>query len=147
MAKEIKTEILILASPEKVWNILTDFKIYPNWNPFIKFISGDPKAYRSINVTIQPPEKKAMKFSPKVLVYNLNKEFRWKGHFIIPGIFDGEHIFELINNKNGSTTFIQREVFGGILVPLLTKMLDVNTKNGFNLMNEKLKEQAESTKF
>jgi len=29
-AKEIKTEILINATPEKVWAILTDFENYPN---------------------------------------------------------------------------------------------------------------------
>ena len=39
MAKEIKTEILINATPEKVWSILTSFDNYPNWNPFIKSIT------------------------------------------------------------------------------------------------------------
>jgi hypothetical protein len=38
MAKEIKTEILINATPEKVLSILTIFDNYPNWNPFIKSI-------------------------------------------------------------------------------------------------------------
>ena len=36
MKKEIKTEILIKASPQIVWSILTDFENYPHWNPFIK---------------------------------------------------------------------------------------------------------------
>ena len=40
MAKEIKTEILINAAPEKVWSILTNFEKYPDWNPFIKSING-----------------------------------------------------------------------------------------------------------
>ena len=43
MAKEIKTEILINATPEKVWTILTNFDNYPNWNPFIKSIKGEVK--------------------------------------------------------------------------------------------------------
>ena len=51
--------------------------------------------------------------------------------------------FELIDNKNGTTTFIQSEKFKGILVPLFKKMLDYNTVNGFNAMNKKLKELAE----
>ena len=37
MAKEIKTEILINAIPEKVWSIFTNFDNYPNWNPFNSF--------------------------------------------------------------------------------------------------------------
>lgn len=51
--------------------------------------------------------------------------------------------FELINNNNGTTTFIQSENFKGILVPLFKKTLNTNTTNGFKLMNQKLKELAE----
>jgi len=84
-----------------------------------------------------------MTFKPKVLAVEPNKEFRWKGHLLIPGLFDGEHIFELIDNGNGSITFVQREQFKGILVPLFKKMLDNNTKRGFEQMTAKLKELAE----
>ena len=147
MTKEIKTEILIHASPEKVWNILTDFNSYSSWNPFITSIRGETKAGNSIHVQIIPPGKKGMRLQPTVIAFIKNREFRWKGSIFIPGIFDGEHIFELIDNQNGSTTFIQRELFGGILIPFFTKMLDVNTVNGFKLMNEKLKQEAEKLRL
>jgi hypothetical protein len=39
--------------------------------------------------------------------------------------------------------FIQREIFSGLLVPLLKKMLDDNTKRGFEMMNSKLKDKCE----
>jgi hypothetical protein len=78
-----------------------------------------------------------------VLAFEENKEFRWLGHLLFPGLFDGEHSFELIDHGNGTTTFIQKETFNGILVPFFSNMLDVNTVNGFRLMNEKLKERAE----
>jgi hypothetical protein len=143
MAKEIKTQIRIEASPKKVWEILTDFNKYPDWNPFIKSIKGVVAVGNKIVARIEPPEAKGMTFKPKVLAFNKNKEFRWIGHLIIKGLFDGEHKFELIDNEDGSTTFIQSEKFEGILVPLFKKMLDKNTVNGFNRMNEKLKELAE----
>ena len=143
MAKEIKTEILINATPGKVWSILIDFDKYPDWNPFIKSITGKVLVSNKITVRLEPPGAKGMTFKPKVLAFETNKEFRWIGHLFFLGLFDGEHIFELIDNGNGTTTFIQREKFGGILVPLFKKMLDGNTLNGFNLMNKKLKELAE----
>ncbi|MFZ4545382.1 MAG: hypothetical protein ACOYOA_15120 [Saprospiraceae bacterium] len=71
------------------------------------------------------------------------KEFRWIGHLLFKGLFDGEHKFELIDNGNGTTTFRQSEKFNGILVPLFKKMLDINTRNGFMAMNEQLKNRAE----
>lgn len=143
MAKEIKTEILINATPEKVWAILTNFDNYPNWNPFIKSIKGQVSVGNKIIVKLEPPEAKGMTFKPKVLAFESSKECRWLGHLLFPGLFDGEHKFELIDNGNGTTTFKQSEKFKGILVPLFKKMLDKNTTNGFNLMNQKLKELAE----
>lgn len=141
--KEIKTEILINASPEKVWAILTNFENYPQWNPFIKSIQGNPIVGEKIIARIEPPEANGMTFKPKVLVFEENKKFSWLGHLLFTGLFDGEHIFELIDNGNGTTTFIQREKFKGILVPLFKKQLDNNTTQGFNEMNQKLKELAE----
>jgi len=141
--KEIRTEVLINASPNKVWNFFSDFKHYPEWNPFIHFIHGDVSVGNVVKIKLTPPDAKPMIFKPKVLKVSPNIELRWLGHLIIPGLFDGEHIFEFIDNKNGTTTFIQREIFTGILVPLLKKMLDDNTKRGFELMNMKLKEKCE----
>jgi len=143
MAKEIKTEILIHATPEKVWSILTNFGNYPNWNPFIKSINGELKVGNKITARIEPPEANGMTFKPRILTFETNKELSWLGHLIIPGLFDGNHKFELIDNGNGTTTFIQSENFKGILVPLLKKQLDNNTKRGFVEMNKKLKELAE----
>ncbi len=143
MAKEIKTEIVIKAIPEKVWTVLTDFNNYPKWNPFVKLVIGEISVGKKITVRLEPPEAKGMTFNPKVLAFDVNQEFRWIGHLLFPGLFDGEHKFELIDNKNGTTTFVQSEKFNGILVPFFNKMLDNNTTNGFNCMNQKLKEIVE----
>lgn len=143
MKKEIRTKILIAASPEKVWSILTDFKNYPNWNPFIKSLTGEVAVGKTIVAKLSPPNSSAMTFKPKVLVFDKNKEFCWLGNLFFRGLFDGEHKFELKDNQDGTTTLIQSEKFSGILVPFLAKMLDTNTVEGFKLMNQKLKELAE----
>lgn len=141
--KEIRTEVLIKAAPSKVWEFFTNFQNFPKWNPFIEYINGDVAVGNILEIKISPPDAKPMIFKPKVLKMIQNQEISWLGHFIIPGLFDGEHIFEFIDNKNKTTTFIQREKFTGILVPLFKKMLDDNTKRGFELMNNKLKEKCE----
>jgi hypothetical protein len=143
MAKEIKTEILIKATPEKVWSILTNFNNYPIWNPFIKSIKGEVKVGKKVIVNIEPPESKGMTFKPKILKVETNKELIWLGHLLFPGLFDGKHNFKLIDNGDGTTTFVQSEEFKGILVPLFKKQLNNNTRRGFEAMNNKLKELAE----
>jgi hypothetical protein len=143
MAKEITTKILIHAEPTIIWSVLTNFDDYPNWNPFIKSIKGEVEVGKKITARIEPPGAKGMTFKPTILAFQTNKELKWIGHLLFPGLFDGEHVFELIDHGNGTNTFIQREKFTGILVPLFKRMLEVNTIKGFEAMNEKLKELAE----
>lgn len=134
---ELKTEILINASPEKVWQTLTNFPDY-TWNPFIKSITGEVKVGNTITA-----ELGGMTFKPKVLKFEPQKEFRWKGKLFIKGLFDGEHYFLLEKQNDGSTKFTHGEIFSGILVPLFKKKLMTETKDGFVAMNEALKKSCE----
>ena len=56
MAIKVSSEILINATPQKIYSILTDFKDFPNWNPFITSIAGDLQVGKSLAVTISPPD-------------------------------------------------------------------------------------------
>jgi len=142
--KELITSITINATPAVAWNILTDFDAYPEWNPFIPEFGTKPAPGERFSVTIQQPGSKPMTFKPRCLKMDENREFRWLGHLLFKGLFDGEHIFELEPLANGGTKLVHRERFTGILVPLLWKQLDTKARQGFEMMNEKLKERAES---
>ncbi|WP_299713265.1 SRPBCC domain-containing protein [uncultured Tenacibaculum sp.] len=138
MRTEITTSTQINASPEKVWSILLDFNNYTNWNPFITSITGVPKKGEKLHVQIN-----SMHFSPIILEYDINKELEWKGKLLFNGLFDGKHQFLLEDNKDGTTTFIHSEKFFGILVPLFSKKINTEVRNGFISMNKALKEIAE----
>lgn len=141
MAKEIKTEIIIRSTPEKIWAILTDFEKYPDWNPFIRSITGTVEEGEKITVNIAPPKNKAMTFKPIILTKTENRELRWLGSVLFKGLFDGEHRFELTDNGDGTVRFVHSEQFRGIFVWLFNTE---NTRNGFIQMNQKLKELAEA---
>ncbi len=143
MEKEIKTEIEIRANAASIWKVLSDFKNYEKWNPFIVSIQGEQKNGSRIRVKIKQPGGNTMKMKPEILAFNPPSEFRWKGQLFFAGLFDGEHIFEIFENPDGSCRFVQREKFSGILIPLFRKMLDTRTIEGFKLMNKALKTQAE----
>lgn len=140
MTKEIETEITINASRKKVWEVLTNHSEYPEWNSFIKKIEGDLNAGERLKVIIQPKESSNMTFKPIVLEYKDQKMLKWKGNFIIRGLFDGTHIFELFDNENGTITFKQSEIFEGVLVRFFNLE---NTKKGFERMNGELKKRCE----
>lgn len=140
MKHHIHTQINIEANSETVWEILTDFDAYPNWNPFITSIEGKLELGARLKADIG-----SFTFKPTVKKLEKGKELTWLGRLLFPGLFDGRHTFECIPKSDGSTTFIQKEAFSGILVPFLKKKLDGETKEGFEVMNKRLKEMAEAT--
>jgi hypothetical protein len=143
--KELCSEIEIHASSERVWQILTDFNRFPRWNPFIRWAKGEAKTGARLKVHIQPSGASGMTFKPTVLKTEPNRELRWLGRFLIPGLFDGEHIFSIEALGLQHVRFTQREIYTGWLVPLLAHGLDTDTRRGFEEMNQALKVLAEQT--
>jgi hypothetical protein len=144
--KEINTEIEINASAEKVWQLLTDFDAYPQWNPFIRSINGKPESNTKLQIFVQPSGSRGMKFNPTILKAEPQKELRWLGSLFVRGLFEGEHIFNIEALAEDKVKFMQRERFSGLLVPLFWRSLDTDTRRGFNEMNVALKERAENAK-
>lgn len=140
--RELRTEIDIDARPEQIWEILMDFAKYPDWNPFIRSISGTAAVDSRLKVTLEPEGGSPMSFEPKVIAADQNKRFAWRGKVLMNGIFDGQHEFILEPLAEGRTRFVHREEFSGLLVPLLWRTLETKTRRGFTQMNEALKQRA-----
>lgn len=143
MARTLTTQIEIAAPARVVWGILLDFEHYPEWNPFVKEISGTARVGSRLDITVQPPGGRRMSFEPTVLVADAPRELRWLGRVGLPRIFDGEHSFVLEERGEERVSLTHSECFRGILVPLLWKGLDTDTRAGFEQMNRALKQRAE----
>lgn len=141
---EITTQIDIAATPEKVWSILLDFPAYSKWNPFIRSISGTARPGARLQVRIQPEGRRAITFRPKVLEVADGHTLRWLGHLGVPGLFDGEHAFELATLTDGGTRLTQSEFFTGLLARLIFPSMEAATTAGFQAMNQALKQRAET---
>ena len=142
--KQISSEIEINATPERVWHVLTDFPALSEWSPFVRSIEGELEVGQRIKVHIKGSKGMGMTFKPTVLKAEPGREFRWLGHFLLPGLFDGEHYFVIEELGAARVRFRQGEKFTGLLVPLMTMMgVLKNAHVGFEEMNEALKLRAE----
>lgn len=142
---EIRTDIQIDAPAERVWAVLTDLDAYPDWNPLIRRARGQLARGRRLEVHMHLPGTRGWTMRPTVLNVVPGRELRWLGHVWVPGLFDGEHVFEIEPLDENSVRFVQRERFIGILVPFVRFTLGPRVVDGFEAMNEALKERAEST--
>lgn len=136
----LRTETVIAARPATVWHILTDTARYPEWNPFIRRLEGPLVAGGRITATIQPLGRRAMTFRPLLLRVEPERELRWLGRVLLPGLFDGEHVFRLLPEAGG-TRLIHEEMFSG----LLTRLIRAEPfRPSFEAMNAALKARAEA---
>ena len=139
--RELRTSIDIEASTDRVWAVVSDFERYPEWNPFIRSIGGQPVEGKTLEVSIQPPGRRARTFRPKV-VKSMRGEIRWLGRVGIPRVFDGRHSLKVEPLGPNKTRFTQYERFTGVLVPLFRGTLKA-TRRGFEAMNRALKARVE----
>jgi hypothetical protein len=141
--RRIETEIEINAPGARVWALLTDFAQMPSWNPFIRSISGTLAQGARLAIHVVPPGSSGMRFKPTVLSVQPERELRWLGHLLLPGIFDGEHYFMLESIGPNKTRLTHGEKFSGLMVGLLGSTLAA-TAAGFRAMNTALKQKAET---
>jgi hypothetical protein len=83
------------ATPQQVWEVLTDARAHADWNPFITRMDGALEVGRRIEVRIAPPGGKPMTFRPTVTHVDPPHHLAWLGHLLLPGLFDGAHSFAL----------------------------------------------------
>jgi len=141
--KRIETKITINATPAQVWATLTDFPAYPAWNPFIVKLKGEAAEGASLEAHLKIGDKAPQVFKPRVLACRPQQEFRWLGKLFVRGLFDGEHYFKLRQLADGQTELAHGEQFTGLLSGLIFKMIGAATLQGFERMNEALREQVE----
>jgi hypothetical protein len=145
--KELNNEVEINASAERVWQLLTDFARFPQWNPFIHLASGEPRTGAQLEVTIQPSGAERTTSRPTVLKAEPNRELRWLGRWLVPGLLDVEHIFTIEPLDADRVRFTQREIFTGLFAPLRAHRHDTDIRRGFREMNQALKTRAEQPGF
>ena len=142
--KENHNEIEINATPDKVWEVLTDLESYSEWNPLLYRAEGKVALGEQVSISAKSASSD-MDFTCSVIKVEPNRQFSWKFHVGLPFLFRGEHIFALEPIDEHHTRFIDREIFHGMLLPLQAKNLETDAKAGMIEMGEALKKRVEDS--
>ncbi len=108
----------IKASPEKIWNYLTNAADYPNWNSTVDRVEGDIALGKKIKVFAKISPNRA--FPVKVAELTPNSKMVWQGGMPF-GLFKGIRTFTLISNSDGSTKLLMKENFSGMMLGMMSK--------------------------
>ncbi|GAA3241360.1 SRPBCC domain-containing protein [Dactylosporangium siamense] len=140
--RTVSTTVDIDRPAADVWAVLTDFDGYPEWNPQIRRADGELVPGRRVTFHLHPPVGPPMRIRPRVLIVDPARELRLRGS--LPGIFSGEHWFELEPIDDGRGTHVtQGETYRGLIVPLLGRVV-ATSLIGFQQHNAALKRRVET---
>ena len=138
--KFFSASISITATPDLIWEILTDASGYPEWEPGMERIEGTIALGEKIEVyTKISPDRT---FPVQVTTFEPGRRMVWTGGMPL-GLFKGERTFTLTPNEDGTTEFTTREEFSGLLLPIFGRTIP-DLSQSFENFAAGLKAQAEA---
>jgi hypothetical protein len=140
--KSFSTSIIINASLETIWAILTDASSWLEWNTTINRIEGKIDAGEEVTVYTKLSPDRA--FPAKVTEFVPLQRMVWSGGMPL-GLFKGERTYTLTKLSDESVEFAMQEVFTGLLSPLITRSIP-DLQPSFDEFAAGLKRRAESGK-
>jgi hypothetical protein len=105
----------IRATPERIWQLLTDAPHFPDWNSTVTRIDGVIAHGQTLK--LQVPAAPGRVFKPKVSAFDPGRSMVWSDGFA--PMFKGVRTFMLLPDKQGHTLFSMTERFSGLMLPMI----------------------------
>jgi hypothetical protein len=128
-----------------VWQVLTDFPAYSQWNSTVFELQGEMKVGGRLVIGLRPMGGPPLCFPVRLLRVEPERELRWRGRLIVSSLFAGEHALIIQPLGDSRVRFIQREAYTGLLAPIFLFVMGANNRRIFERMNQALKARAEQT--
>jgi hypothetical protein len=146
MTAELRSFVDIDATPERVWEVLTDVHAWPQWNRFITRAEGTFAVGERVSLTV-PPLNAFLRVSLRLTVLEVTPCRRLRfglamARLGIPGLFSTEHTLTL-SDEGGGVRLWEDAQFRGLLVPLVSRSLNRVHSSAFDATNAALKDRIE----
>jgi hypothetical protein len=138
-----RTTFAVDAPADRVWEVLTDFERYPEWNPSLPSIKGEPRLGSTVELTLGMPGRPSPKVKAKLTDVVPNRRLVWDGNLGSDRIFAGHREFLIDPQPEGSVLFTHVEDVSGLLFPLFRAFMGSAIQRHHDGLNAAIKERAE----
>jgi len=138
-----RTTFPIVASPEAVWEVLTDFERYPEWNPSLPSISGELRSGSTVSLTLAMPGRPSPKVKGTLGDVEPGRRLTWHGNVGGDWLFAGTREFLIDAQSDGTVRFTHVEDVRGVLFPLFRAVMGSAIQRHHDALNVALTERAE----
>src|SRR3979409_616878 len=139
--KSYNAKATIHATPDRIWQLLTDARSYPGWNPSVERVEGKIAPGETIKVFVKVNPGRA--FPVKGTEFVPGQRMVWSGGMPM-GLFKGVRTYTLSPQGGGMTRFTMREEYTGPLLPMIWRSIP-DLGPSFQQFASGLKSRAEST--
>jgi hypothetical protein len=140
---ELRSEVQIAASAALVWEVLTNLRAYPEWNPLIVQAEGQLSEGAVVAITINLPGNRERNRRCRVVKLASMSELRWASTLLLRTLSYSEQYFQLHPLEGHQVRLAVGENFSGILAPRNQAQL-AQISQGLALMNQAIKRRAEA---
>jgi len=140
---EIRTETEIAASPEKVWEILSDFGAYSEWNPLTIGVRGILEEGETVKLKVSL-KGKTMKRLHKISRVDPGSAICWRIISPLPWLIRGERCQTIEAQENGHVVYRNCEGVEGLVGPLVSFFYGSAIRSALEALGQALKQRAES---
>lgn len=135
---EYTISINLSQTGKKVWDVLTDFNRYHEWNSVLTMSNNDRiEIGKEFDVTIHIKNGKDSKFKAITIAKEVNKSFTAQQKILGKWFFTATHHF-IIEETNSQVSFVQKWELSGVISRLFKKQIFKQLAE-FKRMNEELK--------
>tara|TARA_Y100001960_G_C14746767_1_gene866078 strand:- start:1651 stop:2112 length:462 start_codon:yes stop_codon:yes gene_type:complete len=141
MAK-FASDIHIDVLPRHVWDVLTDFDRYTEWNPLFLSAKGLLTNGSRIVLTYKAPFRGRVKLRGRIVRLKPERELVLQIGTLIPGFYKCEIVFHLEATDGGMRLYHQQS-YGGLVMAMIAGWNGIRVQEGCYALNLAIKRRSE----
>lgn len=143
MQRAVEHRIGIQAPAELIWELISDFSTWEQWNPVHPRAEGQLKIGMSLSVHQALPGEPVRVIQPVVQDWVPYEQLHWRSTRL-GGFVTAIRYIEIESMGPGSSTFSNGELFMGLLVRWVSREDRRKLKAAYTQMGEALRDHAEA---
>jgi hypothetical protein len=143
MQRAVEHRIGVQAPAEIVWEVVSDFQSWHEWNPLYRKAEGQLKIGTAMTLEQHLPGQPATVIAPIVQDWVPYEQLHWRSKRV-GGFVTAIRYLEIEDMGAGSSTFSNGELFIGMLLRLISRDERRKLRAAFTEMGEAVRDRAEA---
>jgi hypothetical protein len=139
-----RTTFPVAASAQTVWDVLTDFDRYGEWNPSLPSIRGELRPGNEVALTLGMPGRPSPNVKARFTQVEACRRLTWDGNAGADWLFAGHREFIIDKQSDTTVLFTHVEDVRGVLFPVFRVVMGSAIQRSHDEFNDALRTRCET---